>query len=170
MKRKRQAAKAILLIGLLLLPPARVRAGGKDMNSTTPGVYKKYWPRIEAAAEGMYGGVDISITPTLGMEDQKPYAEVELKVPYLSASKRRSKKKDKIKFLNKASDLLKKLALAKRKKKILVEKAKVMKQTLMQAGQSGINEYFKIKTKLAEKKTEIVQYRRKLKNMIKEGR
>jgi hypothetical protein len=169
------------LLAALLVAPAR--AGGPDpakggiVNATAAvsgSAFREYWPRVRAAAERIYSGANVDVTLNTGVRrvdaEEEPYAEVELKVPFFSASARRKRSESKMAFLRRAAKVLRQLDAARRKLWVLAEKERVMRQAMIQAGKDGIDAYFKIRERQSKLRARAAACRRRIEAMIAEGR
>ena len=173
---------AVALPALGVLFAASARAGGPDpangglVNATTTvrgSAFRKYWPRVKAAAERIYSGPNVDVTLNTGVRrvdaEEEPYAEVELKVPFFSASERRKRSESKMAFLRRAAKILRQLDAARRKLRVLAEKEQVMRQTMIQAGKDGIDAYFKIRERQSKLRARVEMCERRIEAMIAEG-
>jgi hypothetical protein len=173
---------ALVLPALGILFAAPARAGGPDpakaslVNATTTvcgSAFRKYWPRVKAAAERIYSGANVDVTLNTGVRrvdaEEEPYAEVELKVPFFSASERRKRSESKMAFLRRAAKILRQLDAARRKLRVLAEKEQVMRQTMIQAGKDGIDAYFKIRERQSKLRARVEMCERRIEAMIAEG-
>ena len=174
---------AVLLPALAVLLAASASAGGPDpagggpVNATTTvrgTAFREYWPRVKAAAERIYSGANVDVSLNSGVRrvdsEPEPYAEVELKVPFFSASERRKRSESKMAFLRRAAKVLRQLDAARRKLRVLAEKERVMRQTMIQAGKKGIDAYFKIRERQSKLRAQAAACRRRIEAMIEEGR
>lgn len=174
---------AVALTSLAILFAVPASAGGPDSdrngldNASTAvrgSAFRKFWPRVKAAAERIYSGSNVDVTLNSGVRrvdsEEEPYAEVELKVPFFSASERRKRSESKMAFLRRAAKVLRQLDAAKRKLRVLAEKERVMRQTMIQAGKDGIDAYFKIRERQSKLRARAAACRRRIEAMIAEGR
>jgi hypothetical protein len=174
---------AALLAALAVLLPVSACAGGPDpaggnlVNATAAvrgSAFREYWPRVRAAAERIYSGANVDVTLNSGVRrvdaEEEPYAEVELKVPFFSASERRKRSESKMAFLRRAAKVLRQLDAARRKLRVLAEKERVMRQSMIQAGKDGIDAYFKIRERQSKLRARAAACRRRIEAMIAEAR
>lgn len=174
---------AAALASLAILFAAPASAGGPDPAGSGLGnaskavrgsAFRKFWPRVKAAAERIYSGSNVDVTLNSGVRrvdsEAEPYAEVELKVPFFSASERRKRSESKMAFLRRAAKVLRQLDAARRKLRVLAEKERVMRQTMIQAGKDGIDAYFKIRERQSKLRARAAECERRIEAMIAEGR
>lgn len=173
----RRALICALILSLLVGPVAVPAASGGPENATAPGrssAFREYWFRVRAAAERIYSGANVEVSLNSGVRrvdsEEEPYAEVQLKVPFFSASERRKRSESKMDFLDRAAKVLRKLDKARRQLRVLSEKERVMRQTMIQAGKDGIDAYFKIREKQSKLRARASSCERRIEAMIAEGR
>lgn len=133
-----------------------------------------YWEKIRRAADRIYSGpnVDLSFNTGIRRDDSRaePYTEIEMKIPFFSASERQKMKESKLAFLEKAAGVLQKMDKARAELEVLEEKRSVLKQTLIQSGAKGIDQYFQLRQKQCQLRAKIRQCRRHLNSMIEMGK
>ena len=105
-----------------------------------------YWQRLQKKADELYGGWDVAVAVTTGVERREyfqgthtgPYGNIEMTVPLYSKKERIEKSKAKVEFLQKGAEQIKIVEERGERVEILKKKAQVLKSVMMDEGAAGI--------------------------------
>lgn len=134
-----------------------------------------WWPKIQRAAEACFSGRKFSVElntgasmRTLGERARTgPFAEVRISVPLWDKEKRQQEKQAEGAFLERAAAILGEMREADALITVKSQEAKVLRESLIQAGQDGITRFFAIQGEIAILKTTAEAAEMKLEGFMK---
>ena len=133
-----------------------------------------YWQRLKQTADNRYGGVDVEVSVSGGLEtrtnvwgsDHGPYADIKVKVPIYSKEEKIVQAEQKQAFLRKGAEYLRILETRAEKLALLKQKAKIYKAFINENGVKGAESYFQVLEDIITLENEIKEAKRCLNSMI----
>lgn len=132
----------------------------------------EYWSQINAKADKIYKGMDVSFSLNLSIadysdSDDNKGGKVSVTVPLYSSADKRAKADEKMAFLQKGAEIIKNWEVNSNIIGILEEEIKLKKATMYEEGAAGVEAFIKLQSSLAEAKASKKEAERKLEAILK---